>query len=112
MPNDTTPARTKRRSGRSTRETLPLTNSTDLPKSERKQARESDIPGLELGEPEEAVPEGAAKSAVLVAPEEGMEIGHGEGEEGLVGEELEKHRRFQAMRKRHYEMKDVKGLLG
>jgi protein phosphatase inhibitor 2 len=83
-----------------------------IPKSARKHARESDIPGLELGEPEEAVPEGAAKSAVLVAPDEGMEIGHGEGEEGLVGEELEKHRRFQAMRKRHYEMKDVKGLLG
>ena len=37
---------------------------------------------------------------------------HGEEPENMSKEEREKHRRFEAMRKKHYEMKDVKGLLG
>ena len=88
-----------------------------------------DIPGLSLGEPEEAVPEdaegGAAGSSsssrhsnhhhektVHVDDES---VGHGPEEDDLVGlspEEREKHRKFEEMRKKHYEMKNVAQLLG
>lgn len=72
-----------------------------------KGAREEEIPGLSLGEPEEAVPEGAVgekrEKAVHVRGEEHV---------GLSKEEMEKHRRFEEMRKKHYEMKDVASLLG
>ena len=93
----------------------------------KSRTRESDIPGLELGEPEEQVPEagmglddpslisrsGSVKGEkqVVVDPPTDMEGGHGEME-GWSREEVEKHRKFEEMRKKHYEMKDVKGLLG
>jgi len=76
-------------------------------------AREDDIPGLELGEPEEAVPDNEfedkeARKAVLV-DDEGY---HGEGEQASWSkEEREKHRKFEEMRKKHYEMKNVASLL-
>lgn len=86
-------------------------------------AREDDIPGLELGEPEEAIPKANASHSrvtrsgsfkgekqVVVDPVVDGLSGHGEG--NLSAEEDEKHRRFEEMRKRHYEMRDVKGLLG
>ncbi|MCJ1420653.1 hypothetical protein MMC32_007012 [Xylographa parallela] len=92
-------------------------------KNERR--KEDEIPGLELGEPEEAVPEhefgdegrivrsgsvrGEPKSVVVDPAAE--DAGHGE-EASWSKEEKEKHRRFEERRKRHYEMKDVKGLLG
>ena len=96
-------------------------------KNKSKLGRTSDIPGLELGEPAEELPEqpaeesegsvtmkrsnsGREKQVVVDKPEEGH--GHGEDEVGMSGEELEKHRRFEERRKKHYEMKDVKGLLG
>jgi len=68
-----------------------------------KGAREDDIPGLSLGEPEEAIPEGERKEKAV----------HVKGEEhvGLSEEELEKHRKFEEMRKKHYEMKNVASLL-
>lgn len=82
------------------------------------------IPGLELGEPEEAVPVkqldeegqtiggGSSKGEKQVVVNESDE-GHGHGEEeGWSWEEREKHRKFEERRKRHYEMKEVKGLLG
>jgi protein phosphatase inhibitor 2 len=87
-------------------------------------SKEEEIPGLELGEPEEAVPEiepnqdgrilrsasvkGEAPKSVVV--EEAQEGGH-DGD-GWSREEREKHRMFEERRKRHYEMKEVKGLLG
>ncbi|KAI9828359.1 MAG: hypothetical protein M1832_002787 [Thelocarpon impressellum] len=86
--------------------------------------REDEIPGLELGEPEEAIPEQVGESGrlmrstslrgekqVVVDPvvDDGLG-GHGEG--SFSQEESEKHRRFEEMRKRHYEMRDVKPLLG
>ena len=37
---------------------------------------------------------------------------HGEGEDGMSTEELEKHKHFEEMRKKHYEMKNIKDLLG
>lgn len=84
--------------------------------------RTSDIPGLELGEPAEELPDeggvemkrsnsGREKQVVVDKPEEGH--GHGEDEEvGMSREEKEKHRMFEERRKKHYEMKDIKGLLG
>lgn len=73
-------------------------------------AREEEIPGLSLGEPEEAVPEHEfdehgkkRERSVHVAGEEHV---------GLSKEELEKHRKFEEMRKKHYEMKNVASLLG
>ncbi|KAF4612467.1 hypothetical protein G7Y89_g15610 [Cudoniella acicularis] len=80
------------------------------PKSFR--AKEDEIPGLSLGEPEEAIPDGAfddkeedhrKRKAVHVAGEEHV---------GLSAEEREKHRKFEEMRKKHYEMKNVASLLG
>jgi len=69
------------------------------------EGEEEEIPGLSLGEPEEAVPEGGEKKEKAV---------HLKGEEhvGLSQEELEKHRKFEELRKKHYEMKDVANLLG
>jgi protein phosphatase inhibitor 2 len=75
----------------------------------RGRAKEEEIPGLSLGEPEEAVPEhefdehGVKEKAVHVAGEEHV---------GWSKEEVEKHRRFEEMRKKHYEMKNVASLLG
>ena len=84
-----------------------------------RRTRESDIPGLDIGEPEEAIPERVAadgqsprEKQVIVDPTSEIEGGHGEDEGALSREEREKHRQFEERRKRHYEMKDVKGLLG
>ena len=93
----------------------------------RTRTREDEIPGLELGEPEEAVPKSGVPDArsdgnsrsssvkgekqVVVDPSADAEGGHGEMA-GWSREEIEKHRKFEEMRKKHYEMKEVKGLLG
>lgn len=85
--------------------------------------REGDIPGLELGEPEEpfGIDGGSSgdnlsrsssvkgEKQVVVDPSDG---GHDGENVGLSAEEREKHRRFEQRRKQHYEMKDVKDLLG
>ncbi|RPB22377.1 hypothetical protein L211DRAFT_335939 [Terfezia boudieri ATCC MYA-4762] len=78
--------------------------------------REEDIPGLELGEPEESIPKHnhASPKQVIVVDEEGI-AGHysnGENDGSETPEEEEKHRKFAELRKKHYEMKDVKELLG
>ncbi|KAI9802341.1 MAG: hypothetical protein M1833_001847 [Piccolia ochrophora] len=93
--------------------------------SKPRNAREDEIPGLELGEPEEAVPDahdgqhisrsGSLKGEKQVVVDPEAEPGLDEHDAEYVGlsrEEREKHRRFEEMRKKHYEMKDVKGLLG
>ena len=74
----------------------------------RGRTKEEEIPGLSLGEPEEAVPEHefdehGVKKAVHVSGEEHV---------GLSEEEIVKHRKFEEMRKKHYEMKNVASLLG
>jgi protein phosphatase inhibitor 2 len=101
--------------------------------------RESEIPGLELGEPEEdyattgVAPDDArivrggreslsregsqgSSREKHVSVSEDAERDGGTADEGQVGmptkEEMEKHRKFEEMRKKHYEMKDIKGLLG
>ena len=68
-------------------------------------AKEEEIPGLSLGEPEEAIPE-------REFDENGKRV-HVTGEEhvGLSAEEIEKHKKFEEMRKKHYEMRNVASLL-
>ncbi|KAK5993893.1 hypothetical protein PT974_07330 [Cladobotryum mycophilum] len=94
---------------------------------------EDDIPGLSLGEPEEEVPEGeaapkgdgeeashSASSSSARSPGEKTvhleqeAIATPSAEDPLVGlspEEIEKHHKFEEMRKKHYEMKNVADLL-
>ncbi|KAL8748716.1 MAG: hypothetical protein Q9184_007130 [Pyrenodesmia sp. 2 TL-2023] len=93
--------------------------------SGRSSMREGDIPGLELGEPEEpfamdGTEEGGGLSRISSVKGEKQVVvdpvrdggHHGEENVGLSAEEREKHRRFEMRRKQHYEMKDVKDLLG
>ena len=88
--------------------------------SSSRKARESDIPGLDLGEPEMDPAmnrrESDGERRVMVESDgqaEAEHAGHGEErEEDMSAAELEKHRKFEEMRKKHYEMKGVKGLLG
>lgn len=85
----------------------------------KKPSRDTDIPGLELGEPEMdpvARRQSDGESKVIVESDD-MDVdgggNHGErSEEDMSNEEKQKHKRFEQMRKRHYEMKDVKNLLG
>ncbi|KAL8744685.1 MAG: hypothetical protein Q9190_003108 [Brigantiaea leucoxantha] len=91
--------------------------------------REAEIPGLELGEPEEPYSPGGTgreddddgrisrnssargeKQVVVDPVRDGSS--HGEDNVGLSAEEREKHQRFEERRKQHYEMKGLKGLLG
>jgi protein phosphatase inhibitor 2 len=106
----------------------------DMMKSSRK-GRESEIPGLELGEPEEDLgaishldeeserilressrgslsreSSGGKEKHVSVSEEGGAESGEQVGMP--TREEQEKHRRFEERRKAHYEMKNMKGVLG
>lgn len=85
----------------------------------KKSSRDSDIPGLDLGEPEmdpKARRESDGENKVIVESDD-MDVdggsNHGERrEEDMSREEREKHKRFEEMRKKHYEMRDVKNLLG
>jgi protein phosphatase inhibitor 2 len=77
---------------------------------------DDEIPGLSLGEPEEEIPENEFSARPRAVHVDSNGSGHDtDGEEYLVGlsaEEREKHYRFEAMRKKHYEMRNVAALLG
>ncbi|OLN89052.1 Protein phosphatase inhibitor 2 [Colletotrichum chlorophyti] len=78
---------------------------------------EDDIPVMSLGEPEEAVPESESskEKALKAVHVDETASSHGGDDDDLAGlspEEREKHRRFEQLRKKHYEMKDVAHLLG
>ncbi|PGH27178.1 hypothetical protein AJ80_01135 [Polytolypa hystricis UAMH7299] len=87
---------------------------------------EEDIPGLDLGEPEEPVMEesvgggsritGARSGSVGSEgrPEKHVVVGEGgDGGSGSVtDEDMEKHHMFEEKRKKHYEMSGIKNLLG
>jgi len=82
----------------------------------RNHQRDEEIPGLSLGEPEEAVPEREVEMGegeekkVHVAGENGRDA---DAEMlGMTEEEREKHEKFEAMRRKHYDMANVAGLLG
>jgi protein phosphatase inhibitor 2 len=94
-----------------------------------KRSRESDIPGLELGEPEEELGIGAGTEddrivrSTSLSRESSKEkhVSVSEGSDGTefneqvdipTNEDQEKHREFEEHRKKHYEMKDIKSLLG
>ena len=89
-------------------------------KARKSHNREADIPNLELGEPEmdpkfRRQSDGDSKVVVESEREDGHAPGNNHGEkkeEDMNPEEKEKHRKFEEMRKKHYEMKDVKNLLG
>ncbi len=86
--------------------------------------REAEIPGLDIGEPEEDV-DVRDESGRIERSESGLGLGRsgslkgekqvvvddeapdGKGHDGVI-----RHKDFEEMRKKHYEMKDVKGLLG
>lgn len=80
--------------------------------------RGEDIPGLSLGEPEEEVPEdefgnSRKTSKVHVSDEDATPLHDADGDLlGMTPEEREKHRRFEELRKKHYEMREAVGLLG
>jgi len=78
-----------------------------------------DIPSLSLGEPEEAVPSPPPMARTLSGSEKTVHvddesIGHRSEDDlaGLSPEEREKHRKFEELRKKHYEMGNVAQLLG
>lgn len=84
--------------------------------NKKRNAKESDIPGLDLGEPEmeSSNPHLDGERRVIMDPDQ-MDIDgarHGEEPANMSKEEAEKHRKFEQMRKKHYEMKNVKDLLG
>ena len=92
----------------------------ELDAAEHKQKKlfmkEDEIPGLDIGEPEldahphAHTPDGEKK--VMVDRDQQDEGHHGEDTEDMTAEEREKHRKFEAARRKHYEMKNVKDLLG
>jgi len=82
-----------------------MVDELELEKGKNRKAKEEDIPGLSLGEPEEAIPD-------REFDENGKRV-HVTGEEhvGLSAEEIEKHKKFEELRKKHYEMRNVASLL-
>lgn len=87
-----------------------------------KKARESDIPGLELGEPEDENAGADLEDDRIVRPsslsresskEKHVSVDDTEDMPGMpTREQREKHKQFEEQRKRHYEMKNVKDMLG
>jgi protein phosphatase inhibitor 2 len=96
-----------------------------------KKHRESEIPGLELGEPEEELSPTALTQEERISRGSGNSLSRESSKEKHVSvsdssdaglfneqvgmptrEEQEAHRQFEAQRKKHYEMKDIKSLLG
>ncbi|KAF1962495.1 hypothetical protein CC80DRAFT_161936 [Byssothecium circinans] len=88
----------------------------ELDKAKTRKPRTDDIPDLNIGEPNlEAsnaqTPDGEKR--VIVEPDAESDAGHhGEELAHLTPDEREKHKKFEELRKKHYEMKNVKDLLG
>ena len=91
-----------------------------------KRTKEAEIPGLDIGEPEEDVGYAAKDESERIERSESAgglgrsgslkgektvvvdaDAPDGKGHDGTV-----RHKDFEEMRKKHYEMKDIKGLLG
>ncbi|KAF3932994.1 hypothetical protein ABW20_dc0104478 [Dactylellina cionopaga] len=78
---------------------------------------EDEIPGLDIGEPEEDLDMLKNKSPSgkqVVLDDDGRHGGHDESSEEEEEEEpdAEKHKHFLELRKKHYEMREVRGTLG
>lgn len=101
-------------------------------RQQKKNAKDSEIPGLELGEPEDNTPWSGMNTGEVME-RSGSASGSGVGgsdvsrsnsvksgeksvevaPEELAGHSGEvRHKDFEERRKQHYEMKDVRGLLG
>lgn len=84
--------------------------------SKKSHAKEDDIPGLELGEPEEAVPDrGLGESERLLRRNNSGKAVHvDDSAEEMSASQLEseKHKKFEEMRKKHYEIPNVADILG
>lgn len=72
------------------------------------------IPDLDLGEPEETLERAPSDGEKRVMVENGTDDGsHGEeGLESMSAEERRKHIEFEQRRRRHYDMHNVKDILG
>ncbi|CAK1366330.1 hypothetical protein CB0940_09263 [Cercospora beticola] len=87
-------------------------------KASGSRAKERDIPDIDLGEPEmdpASRRESDSERRVHVDQDkvDNDEGNHGEQNEAdMTHEEREKHQKFEQMRKKHYEMKNIKNLLG
>ncbi|KAH7071118.1 hypothetical protein BKA63DRAFT_67290 [Paraphoma chrysanthemicola] len=89
----------------------------ELDSKPKRKPRIEDIPDFDLGEPElraraeSQTPE--SEKRVMVDEDAETDGGyHGELLPNATQEEREKHRKFEEMRKKHYEMRNVKDLLG
>jgi protein phosphatase inhibitor 2 len=81
----------------------------------KKPSRDEDIPHIDLGEPEapiEHVQTPESEKRVIVDTDMTDEGRHGEEAPDMSADEREKHRKFEEMRRKHYEMKNVRNLLG
>ena len=83
----------------------------------KKASKDEDIPGLDIGEPEvegslehSRTPD--SEKRVMVDMHQSDEGLHGEEPQNWPPEEREKHRKFEEARRKHYEMRNVKNLLG
>lgn len=91
---------------------------TGVRKNSGSRAKDNEIPDIDIGQPElEPLSRADSDSErrVQVASETSHENGSHHGEEdtsGMSQEEQEKHKKFENMRKKHYEMKNIKSLLG
>lgn len=85
-------------------------------KTSGSRSREGEIPGLDLGEPEMdplVRRESDGERKVHVDQDQPMDDqGHHGEDENMTVDEREKHKKFEEMRKKHYEMKNIKNLLG
>ncbi|GAB7342907.1 hypothetical protein MBLNU457_g1019t1 [Dothideomycetes sp. NU457] len=90
---------------------------TKANRSSQKKKKSEDIPDLDLGEPEvdssEKFPTDHEKRVMVDADQMDLDgARHGEQPADMTSDEREKHRKFEEARKKHYEMRNVKGLLG
>lgn len=87
----------------------------DRVEGSRSRTRDSEIPGLTLGDPEipsEALPDERGRiHRSSSAKGEKQVVVDASGEEDGEHDGTVRHKEFEEMRKKHYEMGDVKGLL-
>lgn len=101
-------------------EEIEMLNAEDLKVDELdakpRRSKTEEIPDFDLGEPElraNDAPTPESEKRVMVDKDVDEDDGyHGELLPNATQEEKEKHRKFEQMRKKHYEMRNVKDLLG
>jgi protein phosphatase inhibitor 2 len=89
----------------------------ELDSRPKRKPKVEDIPDFDLGEPElrgrgESQTPESEKRVMVEDDAEGVDGYHGELPPNASEEEREKHRKFELLRKKHYEMGNVKDLLG